>query len=99
MILVFVLSVIDQASKYAARDMSCCQHHLCSQPIMKTIIDDPEGLFESGGWSFLDPNSGSEDEKDEDDDIIGKHSVAMKSTRLQASSYSEKSGHIKALSS
>ena len=40
-----------------------------------------------------------EDEKDEDDDIIGKHSVAMKSTRLQASSYSEKSGHIKALSS
>ena len=40
-----------------------------------------------------------EDEKDEDDDIIGKHSVAMKSTRLQASSYSEKSGHINALSS
>ena len=40
-----------------------------------------------------------EDEKDEDDDVIGKHSVGMKSTRLQASSYSEKSGHIKALSS
>merc|ERR1712141_684421 len=37
--------------------------------IMKTIIDDPEGFFESGGWSFLDPNSGSEGEGDEDDDL------------------------------
>ena len=36
---------------------------------MKTIIDDPEGFFVSGGWSFLDPNSGSEDEKDEDEDL------------------------------
>ena len=36
---------------------------------MKTIIDDPEGFFESGGWSFLDPNSGSEDEGNEDDDL------------------------------
>ena len=25
--------------------------------IMKTICDDPEGFFESGGWSFLDPDS------------------------------------------
>ena len=25
--------------------------------IMKTILDDPEGFFESGGWSFLDPES------------------------------------------
>jgi len=37
--------------------------------IMKTIIDDPEGFFESGGWSFLDPNSGSEAEGDEDEDL------------------------------
>jgi nucleosome binding factor SPN SPT16 subunit len=22
--------------------------------IMKTITDDPEGFFESGGWNFLD---------------------------------------------
>ena len=36
--------------------------------IMKTIMDDAEGFFESGGWSFLDPNSGSEGE-DEDDDL------------------------------
>ncbi|XP_064416469.1 FACT complex subunit SPT16 [Latimeria chalumnae] len=29
--------------------------------IMKTIVDDPEGFFEQGGWSFLDPDSeGSE---------------------------------------
>ena len=25
--------------------------------IMKTINDDPEGFFDSGGWSFLDPDS------------------------------------------
>ena len=24
---------------------------------MKTINDDPEGFFDSGGWSFLDPDS------------------------------------------
>ena len=42
-----------------------------------------------------------EDEKDieDDDDMLGKHSVGMTSTRLQASSYNEKSEHIKALSS
>ena len=28
--------------------------------IMKTIVDDPEGFFESGGWSFLDPESDGE---------------------------------------
>lgn len=22
---------------------------------MKTITDDPEGFFDNGGWSFLDP--------------------------------------------
>eukprot|EP00088_Acartia_fossae_P005874 TRINITY_DN1265_c0_g1_i5.p1 TRINITY_DN1265_c0_g1~~TRINITY_DN1265_c0_g1_i5.p1 ORF type:complete len:1100 (-),score=479.08 TRINITY_DN1265_c0_g1_i5:747-4046(-) len=30
--------------------------------VMKTIVDDPEGFFESGGWNFLDPESGSEEE-------------------------------------
>ncbi|KAI8126369.1 FACT complex subunit spt16 [Lucilia cuprina] len=33
--------------------------------IMKTIVDDPEGFFEQGGWSFLDPESGSEGEAEE----------------------------------
>ncbi|XP_072126083.1 FACT complex subunit SPT16 [Mobula birostris] len=31
--------------------------------IMKTIVDDPEGFFEQGGWSFLEPEGeGSEAE-------------------------------------
>lgn len=25
--------------------------------IMKTITDDPEGFFDNGGWTFLDPES------------------------------------------
>lgn len=36
--------------------------------IMKTITDDPEGFFESGGWSFLDPDSDGENADDDDDD-------------------------------
>lgn len=34
---------------------------------MKTIVDDPDGFFESGEWNFLDPESGDEDEDDDDD--------------------------------
>lgn len=34
--------------------------------IMKTIMDDPEGFFESGGWNFLDPESESENDDDDD---------------------------------
>lgn len=36
--------------------------------IMKTIVDDPEGFFEQGGWSFLDPEgegSGAENQDSE----------------------------------
>lgn len=41
--------------------------------IMKTITDDPEGFFDSGGWTFLDPESDDEnedvdDEEEEEDD-------------------------------
>lgn len=40
--------------------------------IMKTITDDPDGFFEQGGWSFLDPDSDAEgddmDDEDEEDD-------------------------------
>lgn len=25
--------------------------------IMKTIVDDPVGFFETGGWGFLEPES------------------------------------------
>ncbi|ESO89772.1 hypothetical protein LOTGIDRAFT_124718 [Lottia gigantea] len=39
--------------------------------IMKTITDDPEGFFDNGGWTFLDPESdaegGNDDDSDEDD--------------------------------
>ncbi|XP_055909921.1 FACT complex subunit spt16 isoform X1 [Eupeodes corollae] len=40
--------------------------------IMKTITDDPDGFFESGGWTFLDPESDGEEnnesaESEEDD--------------------------------
>lgn len=35
---------------------------------MKTITDDPEGFFESGGWTFLDPESDEEEAVDDDDE-------------------------------
>lgn len=35
---------------------------------MKTIVEDPEGFFENGGWTFLDPESDHEDEETEDDE-------------------------------
>lgn len=28
---------------------------------MKTITDDPTGFFDQGGWTFLDPESASEE--------------------------------------
>ncbi|KAI1901230.1 hypothetical protein AGOR_G00032160 [Albula goreensis] len=34
--------------------------------IMKTIVDDPEGFFEQGGWSFLDPESEGSGEEGND---------------------------------
>lgn len=33
--------------------------------IMKTITDDPEGFFEQGGWTFLDPESDGEEGENE----------------------------------
>jgi len=36
--------------------------------IMKTIVDDPEGFFDSGGWNFLDPESDGEEVDDDDSD-------------------------------
>ncbi|KAF7278316.1 hypothetical protein GWI33_008533 [Rhynchophorus ferrugineus] len=41
--------------------------------IMKTITDDPEGFFDSGGWTFLDPESdeeeAAEEETDDEDEV------------------------------
>ncbi|RWS25593.1 FACT complex subunit spt16-like protein [Leptotrombidium deliense] len=36
--------------------------------IMKTITDDPEGFFDQGGWSFLDPDSDNDRNDDSDED-------------------------------
>ncbi|PVD20893.1 hypothetical protein C0Q70_19056 [Pomacea canaliculata] len=33
--------------------------------IMKTITDDPDGFFDNGGWTFLDPESEGEEEEEE----------------------------------
>ncbi|CAG9771670.1 unnamed protein product [Ceutorhynchus assimilis] len=41
--------------------------------IMKTITDDPDGFFESGGWTFLDPESdveAAQEEESEDEDEV-----------------------------
>lgn len=35
---------------------------------MKTIVDDPEGFFDQGGWSFLDPDSDAENGEEDDDE-------------------------------
>lgn len=40
--------------------------------IMKHITSNPEAFFDEGGWKFLDPHSGSEDEADDDDDPDGE---------------------------
>uniref|UniRef100_A0A0A9XBE9 FACT complex subunit n=1 Tax=Lygus hesperus TaxID=30085 RepID=A0A0A9XBE9_LYGHE len=41
--------------------------------IMKTITDDPEGFFDQGGWTFLDPESDAEnevvDDEEEEDEV------------------------------
>ncbi|KAK6186586.1 hypothetical protein SNE40_008599 [Patella caerulea] len=36
--------------------------------IMKTIIDDPEGFFDNGGWTFLDPESDAENNESDSDE-------------------------------
>ncbi|XP_050399459.1 FACT complex subunit spt16 [Patella vulgata] len=36
--------------------------------IMKTIIDDPEGFFDNGGWTFLDPESDAENHESDSDE-------------------------------
>jgi len=43
--------------------------------IMKTIVEDPEGFFENGGWSFLDPDG--DDVDDDDDDSEEDQTFAM----------------------
>ncbi len=39
------------------------------KPILKSILEDPEGFINEGGWDFLDAEAGSEGE-DEDDGAL-----------------------------
>ncbi|XP_066250840.1 FACT complex subunit spt16 [Euwallacea similis] len=62
--------------------------------IMKTITDDPEGFFESGGWTFLDPESDDEqvveEESEEEDDTYQPSDVETFSEESEEDSeYSE----------
>ena len=37
--------------------------------MLKTVLDDPEGFFNQGGWDFLKADdSGSESEDDDEDE-------------------------------
>ncbi|KAK9807391.1 hypothetical protein WJX73_010932 [Symbiochloris irregularis] len=38
------------------------------KPILKNIVEDPEGFIESGGWDFLNQEGDSGDEEDEDEE-------------------------------
>lgn len=65
------------------------------QKIMKTITDDPEGFFESGGWTFLDPESDDEqaaqdeESEDEDDAYQPSDGVSASEESDEDSEYSE----------
>merc|ERR1712218_254645 len=56
--------------------------------IMKTIVDDPDGFFETGGWGFLDPDSGDEEE-DDDDDSDEDQTFAASGGSEEGSDYSD----------
>ena len=36
--------------------------------VLKTVVDDPTGFFEQGGWDFLKQDDASDDDDDEDDE-------------------------------
>ena len=58
--------------------------------IMKTIVDDPEGFFDNGGWTFLEPESDQEadDEESEEEDEQYKPSESEFSGESESSEYS-----------
>ncbi|XP_046740130.1 FACT complex subunit spt16 isoform X2 [Diprion similis] len=63
--------------------------------IMKTITDDPEGFFDSGGWTFLDPESDDDnedvDEEEEEDDAYEPTDIESEEESDDDSEYSEAS--------
>lgn len=62
---------------------------------MKTITDDPKGFFENGGWTFLDPESGSEEDGDgdesEEDEVYEPSDLESEEESDEDSEYSEAS--------
>jgi len=62
---------------------------------MKTITDDPEGFFDQGGWTFLDPESGSEGENEtaesEEDEAYNPTDAESDEESDEDSEYSEAS--------
>lgn len=63
---------------------------------MKTITDDPEGFFESGGWTFLDPesdteNAGAGSDESEEDDAYEPTDLESEDESDEDSEYSEAS--------
>uniref|UniRef100_A0A1L8E2L1 FACT complex subunit n=1 Tax=Nyssomyia neivai TaxID=330878 RepID=A0A1L8E2L1_9DIPT len=67
------------------------------QKIMKTIVDDPEGFFENGGWTFLDPESDGEEEgggaseESEEDEVYEPSDAESEDESEEDSEYSEAS--------
>lgn len=64
--------------------------------IMKTITDDPDGFFQNGGWTFLDPESdeeegAAEDEEEEEDDAYEPTDAETEEESEEDSEYSEAS--------
>lgn len=63
---------------------------------MKTITDDPKGFFESGGWTFLDPESGDEgdahdSDESEEDEVYEPTDIESEDESDEDSEYSEAS--------
>ncbi|XP_043473155.1 FACT complex subunit spt16 isoform X2 [Leptopilina heterotoma] len=64
--------------------------------IMKTITENPEEFFETGGWSFLDPDSDNEkeeveDEEEDEDEAYEPTDIESEEESEDESEYSEAS--------
>ncbi|KAK3882667.1 hypothetical protein Pcinc_012963 [Petrolisthes cinctipes] len=57
--------------------------------VMKTVIDDPDGFFEQGGWSFLDPESDAENQAEDDEDSEDDGAYAPSDEEMESEEESE----------
>lgn len=63
---------------------------------MKTITDDPDGFFENGGWTFLDPESdteeaGQDSDESQEDEVYEPTDIESEEESEEDSEYSEAS--------